>query len=151
MLVSRAAGKSAIFRQACELIPSHIVPKDARKHGIKSRGITPWSRLVSIIYAKFTHAIGLNDVVDALCAHGAPMARIRGANSPSRNGLSHANETRDPKMALRSKEALFGPSHARTHPDQHGRAMFTYRTPRTARLRRSSRGVLQEPQQAAPS
>ena len=27
------------------------------------------------------------------------MASIRGAEAPSRNGLSHANKTRDPKMA----------------------------------------------------
>ncbi|AKJ64189.1 hypothetical protein L21SP4_00927 [Kiritimatiella glycovorans] len=99
MPASRAGSKRAIFRQVCELIPPHLVPKLARKHRIKSRGITPWSHLVSMLYAQFTHAIGLNDVVDALRAHRAPMASIRGAKPPSRNGLSHANRTRDPKMA----------------------------------------------------
>ncbi|AKJ64174.1 IS4 family transposase [Kiritimatiella glycovorans] len=99
MPASRAGSKRAIFRQVCELIPPHLVPKLARKHRIKSRGITPWSHLVSMLYAQFTHAIGLNDVVDALRAHRAPMAGIRGAKPPSRNGLSHANRTRDPKMA----------------------------------------------------
>jgi len=52
-----------------------------------------------MLYAQFTHAIGLNDVVDALRANRASMASIRGAEPPSRNGLSHANRTRDPKMA----------------------------------------------------
>jgi len=56
-----------------------------------------------MLYAQFTHAIGLNDVADALQANRAAMAAIRGAEPPSRNGLSHANRTRDPKMA----EALF--------------------------------------------
>ena len=99
MPASTAVSKRAIFRQVCELIPSHLVAKIARKHGIKSRAITPWSHTVSMLYAQFTHAIGLNDVVDALRANRAAMAAIRGAAPPSRNGLSHANKTREPKMA----------------------------------------------------
>ena len=99
MPASTAVRKRAIFRQVCELIPAHLVPKIARKHGIISRAITPWSHTVSMLYAQFTHAIGLNDVVDALRANRAGMAAIRGAAPPSRNGLSHANKTRDPKMA----------------------------------------------------
>jgi hypothetical protein len=99
MPVSTAGSKRAIFRQVCELIPSHLVPKLARKHGVKSRDITPWSHVVSMLYAQFTHAIGLNDVSDALRANRAALAAIRGAEPPSRNGLSHANRTRDPKMA----------------------------------------------------
>lgn len=89
----------AIFRQICELIPSHLVPKLARAHGVKSRNITPWSHIVSLLYAQFTHAMGLNDVVDALRANRASLASIRGAKPPSRNGLSHANKTRNSKMA----------------------------------------------------
>ncbi len=98
MPASTAGSKRAIFRQVCELIPPHLVPKLARKHGIQSRSITPWSHTVSMLFAQFTHAIGLNDVVDALRANQAAMASIRGAEPPSRNGLSHANKTRDPKM-----------------------------------------------------
>jgi len=99
MPVKPAGSKRAIFRQVCELIPAHLVPKLARKHGIRSRDITPWSHVVSMLYAQFIHAIGLNDVSDALRANRAAMAAIRGAKPPSRNGLSHANRTRDPKMA----------------------------------------------------
>ena len=99
MPVRTAESKRAIFRQVCELIPSHLVPKLARKHGIQSRGVTPWSHTVSMLYAQFTHAMGLNDVVDALRANRASIASIRGAEPPSRNGLSHANRTRDPAMA----------------------------------------------------
>ena len=62
-------GKSArkdrvIFRQVCELIPSHLVSKLSRKYEIQSRAITPWSHVVSLIYTQFTHALGLNDVSD---------------------------------------------------------------------------------------
>ncbi len=99
MPVKPAGNQRAIFRQVCELIPAHLVSKLARKHGIRSRGIKPWSHVVSMLFAQFTHAIGLNDVVDALRANRASMASIRGAEPPSRNGLSHANKTRDPKMA----------------------------------------------------
>ncbi len=99
MPVQSAGSKRAIFRQVCEHIPSHMVPKLARKHGIASRSIKSWSHVVSLLYAQFTHAIGLNDVCDALRANRAAMAAIRGAEPPSRNGLSHANRTRNPEMA----------------------------------------------------
>ncbi len=99
MPVKSAGNQRAIFRQVCEHIPSHLVAKLARKHEIQSRGITPWNHIVSMLYAQFTHALGLNDVCDALHANRASMAAIRGAQPPSRNGLSHANKTRDPKMA----------------------------------------------------
>lgn len=101
---AKSAGKQrAIFRQVCELIPSHVVSKFARAYGVMARGISPWSHVVSMLYAQFSHAIGLNDVCDALRAHRSLLASIRGAQPPSRNGLSHANKTRNPKMA----EALF--------------------------------------------
>lgn len=99
MPIKTAEKQHAIFRQVCELIPSHLVPKLSRKHGVVSRSITAWSHTVSMLYAQFTHAIGLNDVCDALHANKSAMASIRGATPPSRNGLSHANKTRNPKMA----------------------------------------------------
>jgi len=99
MPIKSAKRKSIIFRQICELIPGHIVPSIARKYGIQSRSITPWSHVVSMLYAQFTHAIGLNDVCDALRSNRSAMATIRGAKPPSRNGLSHANKARNPEMA----------------------------------------------------
>jgi hypothetical protein len=96
----KSAGRDrAIFRQVCELIPSHLIPKLARKHGIETRAITPWSHVVSLLYAQFTHAIGLNDVSDGLQANPSLLASIRGAVAPSRNGLSNANRTRNAEMA----------------------------------------------------
>ena len=35
MPIKSAKKKPAIFRQVCELIPPHLVPKLARKHGVK--------------------------------------------------------------------------------------------------------------------
>ncbi len=99
MPAKSAKKESVIFRQVCELIPPHMAIKLARKHGVKFRAISPWSHIVSMLYAQFTHAIGLNDVCDALRANKSDMASIRGAAPPSKNGLSNANKTRNPKMA----------------------------------------------------
>lgn len=56
-----------------------------------------------MVYAQLTHALGLNDVCDALRLNAGPLSAIRGATPPSKNALSHANRERDAGMA----EALF--------------------------------------------
>jgi len=65
----------SLLRQLCNFIPPHLVSKLARDTGVikRSRTFTPWSHVVSLPYAQLTHAIGLNDVCDALCltAEGA--------------------------------------------------------------------------------
>jgi len=47
-------------------MPAHSVPKLARETSAdkKARTFSPWSHLVSLIYAQLTHAIGLNDICD---------------------------------------------------------------------------------------
>lgn len=91
--------KHSVLRQLCELIPPHLASKLARAHGIKTRVFSPWSHVVSMIYAHLTHAIGLNDVCDGLSNHRGELWAVRGARAPSRNGLSHANRTRSAQMA----------------------------------------------------
>jgi hypothetical protein len=88
------------LHQLCKLIPSHLTQKLARKYGVdkKARSFTPWSHVVSLLFAQLTHAIGLNDVCDTLRHHGAKLATIRGAVAPSRNTLSHANKNRNSDM-----------------------------------------------------
>src|SRR6516165_4214372 len=51
--------------------------------------------------AQLTHAIGLNDVCNALRLHSGPLSALRGATAPSRNNLSHANKRRDAALAER--------------------------------------------------
>jgi len=94
-----------LLRQLCNLIPNHLVPGLARQYDAeaKSRTFKPWSHVVSLIYAQLTHALGLNDVCDALRLSTGPLSAIRGATPPSKNALSHANRQRDAGMA----EALF--------------------------------------------
>jgi hypothetical protein len=98
-------GKFSLLRQLCNLIPNHLVPQLAREHAVeeKSRTFRPWSHVVSLLYAQLTHALGLNDVCDALRLHSGPLSAIRGASPPSKNALSYANRERNSKMA----ETLF--------------------------------------------
>lgn len=93
--------KFTILRQVCNLIPQQMVSKIARTSGAedKSRTFTPWSHVVSLGYAQLTHSIGLNDLCDSLQLHSGPLATVRGATAPSRNGLSNANRQRPAQMA----------------------------------------------------
>src|SRR5712664_2758660 len=90
-----------ILRQICNFILLHAVSKIARATGAQdmSRTFKPWSHVVSLIYARLTHSIGLNDLCDSLQLHSGPLASIRGATAPSRNGLSNANRERPAEMA----------------------------------------------------
>ena len=89
--------------QICKLIPVHLVAKLARETGVedKARTFTPWSHVVTLLYAQLAHALSLNDVCDALSFVTGRLQAIRGAKAPSRNGFSHANRGRDPELARR--------------------------------------------------
>lgn len=78
-----------------------MVPQLSRLSGVedKARSYSAWSHVVAMLYAQLTHALGLNDVCDALRLHSGPLSAIRGATPPSRNGLSHANKVRPAEMA----------------------------------------------------
>jgi hypothetical protein len=90
-----------ILKQICQYIPANLTASLAHKHGVdkKSRSFSPWSHVVSLIFAQLAHSLSLNDVADTLSAHSGILSTIRGATPPSRNGLSHANKVRDSKMA----------------------------------------------------
>lgn len=93
----------SVLAQLCNLIPEHLVPKLARQCSVerKARTFSPWSHVVALLYAQFTHSMSLNDVCDALRYHGGKLRRIRRATAPSKNALSHANRGRDGAMAER--------------------------------------------------
>jgi len=95
------SSKLSILRQLGNLIPNHLVAKLARETGVETqaRTFSPWSHVLCLIYAQISHAIGLNDVCDALRLHSGPLAALRGATPPSRNNLSHANKHRDASLA----------------------------------------------------
>jgi len=97
------ASKFSVLNQLCNFIPPHLVSKLARETGVegKARTFSPWSHVVSLLYAQLTHSLGLNDVCDALRLHSGPLSALRGAKPPCKNTLSHANRTRAPQMAER--------------------------------------------------
>jgi len=96
-----AGSKLNLLRQICNLIPEFLVAKIARETKVdaQARTFTPWSHVVTLLYAQLTHSIGLNDVCDALRLQAGPLSSIRAATPPSRNNLSHANKVRSPEMA----------------------------------------------------
>ncbi len=77
----------SVLAQLCNLIPSFLVPKIARQCEVdkKARTFSPWSHLVALLYAQFTHSLSLNDVCDALKNHAPKLFRIRRATPPSKN------------------------------------------------------------------
>lgn len=91
----------SVLNQLCKLIPAYLVPKLATQHGVdkKARTFSPWSHVVTLLFAHLSHSCSLNDVCDAIKSHETLFTRIRGAISPSKNTLSHANRNRDPAMA----------------------------------------------------
>ena len=82
--------KFTILKQVIDNIPSYIVSKIARKHGVdkKSRTFSPWSHVVSMLYAQLSHALSLNDISDTLKHHASALLTMRNATPPSRNGFS---------------------------------------------------------------
>src|SRR5271155_1869441 len=99
--IAPARSQFSILRQICNFIPPHKVAQIARSTGAedKSRTFKPWSHVVSLLYGQLTHSIGLNDLCDSLQLHSGPLASVRGATAPSRNGLSNANRERPAAMA----------------------------------------------------
>jgi hypothetical protein len=96
-----AKHKFTLLKQVMDNIPAYCVAKLARKHNVdkKSRSFSPWSHVVSMIFAQLSHALSLNDVCDTLRYHAGALSTIHGATPPSRNGLSHANKVRSSEMA----------------------------------------------------
>jgi len=101
MTFKSARSKFSILQQICQYIPCQLVAKLARKHAVdeQARTFSPWSHVVSLLYAQLAHAIGLNNVCDVLQMHKSKLAAVRGATAPARNTLSHANKIRSAHMA----------------------------------------------------
>ncbi|MCC5877505.1 MAG: IS4 family transposase [Candidatus Sumerlaeia bacterium] len=93
--------KYAILSQLCQMIPAHLVGKIARAHGVdkKARTFSPWSHVVTLLFAQLIHASSLHHVCDALRSHLPKLLTVRHATAPAKNTLSHANRNRDAAMA----------------------------------------------------
>lgn len=97
--------KMTVLAQIFKLIPRNLIPKLAREYGVdkQSRSFSPGSHVLALMFGQLSHAMGLNDICDALQNHSGALNGIREATPPSRNGFSHANRNRNAEMA----EALF--------------------------------------------
>jgi hypothetical protein len=95
--------KITVLHQLCNLIPPFLVPRLARETGVdkRARTFSPWSHVVTLLFAQVARSCGLNDVCDALSLHQSQLGGIRGASASSRNNLSHANKCRDSQMGER--------------------------------------------------
>jgi hypothetical protein len=101
--LNSTAGKFTVLRQLCNLIPTHLVGQLAAKHGSESqaRTFSHWSHVVALLFAKVTHAFGLNDTCDTLAVHSGPLSAIRRATPPTRRSPEPT-----PTPARRSPERL---------------------------------------------
>ena len=88
-----------VLAQIASWIPDKIVENLARKHKIQTRSFSADSHVVAMLYAHLAHSLSLNDICDSLHNHAGPLSQIRNCTPPSRNGLSHANKTRNADMA----------------------------------------------------
>ena len=89
----------AVLGQIVKHIPKKLIEKLKVKHKIQTRAFSETSHVVAMIFAQLSHALSLNDICDCLRFHKGYLAQIRDCVPPSRNGLAHANATRDAALA----------------------------------------------------
>ena len=77
--------KFTILKQICNIIPSNLVPKLAKKHGVdkRIRTFSAWSHVVAMLYCHIARSISLNDIADALKNFSGVLIQIRHATVPS--------------------------------------------------------------------
>ena len=88
-----------VLGQIVKHIPGKLIEKLKGKYKIQTRAFSTTSHVVAMIFAQLSHALSLNDICDCLRFHKGYLAQIRDCVPPSRNGLAHANATRDAGLA----------------------------------------------------
>jgi len=89
----------AVLGQIVKHIPKKLIDRLKNKYQIQTRSFSATSHVVTMLYAQLSHALSLNDIQDCLRFHKGYLTQIRDCTPPSRNGLAHANATRDARMA----------------------------------------------------
>ena len=105
-----------VLAQIASWIPDRIVENLARKYKIQTRSFSADSHVMAMLYAHLAHSLSLNDICDSLHNHAGPLSQIRNCTPPSRNGLSHANKTRNADMAEELFWTVYN-SLAKQHPE----------------------------------
>lgn len=93
--------KMTVLSQIFKLISRNLIPKLGNEFGIdkQSRTFSPTIHVLALVFGQLTHALGLNDICDALRNHFGLLSKIRDCVAPSRNCLPYANRNRDAGMA----------------------------------------------------
>ena len=89
----------AVLGQIVKHIPAKLIEKLKVKYRIQTRSFSETSHVVAMLFAQLSHALSLNDICDCLRFHKGYLAQIRDCVPPSRNGLAHANATRNAALA----------------------------------------------------
>ena len=89
----------AVLGQIVKHIPAKLIEKLKSKYRIQTRSFSETSHVVAMLFAQLSHALSLNDICDCLRFHKGYLAQIRDCVPPSRNGLAHANATRNAALA----------------------------------------------------
>ena len=89
----------AVLGQIVKHIPRKLIEKLKVRHKIQTRSFSETSHVVAMIFAQLSHALSLNDICDCLRFHKGYLVQIRDCVPPSRNGLAHANATRNSILA----------------------------------------------------
>jgi len=98
----------AVLGQIVKHIPKKLIEKLKNKHKIQTRSFSATSHVIAMIFAQLSHALSLNDICDCLRFHKGYLSQIRDCVPPSRNGLAHANATRDAGLAEELFWAVLG-------------------------------------------
>ena len=88
-----------VLAQIVKHIPGKLIEKLKAKYKIQTRAFSETSHVVAMIFAQLSHALSLKDICDCLHFHKGYLAQIRDCVPPSRNGLAHANATRNAGLA----------------------------------------------------
>ena len=88
----------SVLAQITSWIPDRIIETLAKKHRIQTRSFSATSHVIFMVYAHLGHALSLNDICDSLSNHAGTLEQLRNCTPPSRNGLPHANKTRNADM-----------------------------------------------------
>ncbi len=97
--MSSQKNNMAVLGQIVKHIPAKLIERLKAKHKIQTRSFSATSHVVAMLFAQLSHALSLNDICDCLRFHKGYLAQIRDCVSPRRNGLAHANATRDAALA----------------------------------------------------
>ncbi len=87
------------FHQIVQFIPEGLIERLSVKHKTDARKFSATSHVLSLLLGHLTHAFSLNEICDIMALHEREVCRTRGVTAPKRNTFSHANRTRDPKLA----------------------------------------------------